>query len=323
MSPTTVRRRLALVLCFALLCPGLVSGQETIHRHGATPLDHFLLCAREVLGRPVAAHPSLYESRWKPPECNRDATALRDSLHRSGVVLFEGTWIYLVLTAALPSVAKGAGRLEVRAQIQNWGEIPGSRQPTAAERALVSDAIFRDARLISYRGVDLGNATMRLEPELTIDIHRLRQSGPESVMAALTRNGAPGRLVYGELQDGKYRLLWDSPFYDVWLGAMSYLDLDADGTQEILLAGRWDRSSKLSVLSLDGRELSRQSPCEFEQLMDGYTADGSLCPLIGDPIDILPATNGLVEIRVGGNRGLGTTTKTYRVVKRQLVAKEN
>ena len=113
--------------------------------------------------------------------------------------------------------------------------------------------------------------------------------------------GGTTRLIYGEMRNGRYVPLWDSPAFYGWFLEMGYRDLDRDGTEEILLSSRVgqlnDYSVMLSALKVTGEEITRQTKCFTDDIW-GFDEHGGLCPIVGKEIQIDGSAPGPDQILV-------------------------
>jgi hypothetical protein len=105
-----------------------------------------------------------------------------------------------------------------------------------------------------------------------------------------------GRLVYGEIQGGQYRILWDSPFIKT-SGHLEFEDVNGDGLPEILVwaerRGANQAYPELTIFDLKGNELTR-GKC-------GPRCDESeTYSILGDDISLSDNPTGPKIIRVSG-----------------------
>jgi hypothetical protein len=98
-----------------------------------------------------------------------------------------------------------------------------------------------------------------------------------------------GRLVYGEMRNGNYQVLWDSPLLNS-RGRLNFLDVNGDGANEIVwrsaLCGAQNcMPEQLVVFDRSGHELTRQKKCP-DTLGSYYYFDESngVCPIEGNEI---------------------------------------
>jgi len=129
-----------------------------------------------------------------------------------------------------------------------------------------------------------------------------------SVIALINQlpvDGERGRFVYGEIRDGRYVMLWDSPLFCA-RGNPDFEDVNGDGQDEILF---WAHTSGnmaypiLVIFDRNGRELTRGKD-------DNACANGSegwACEIEGSDISLENAADGRKEIQVSG----GTDGKNH------------
>lgn len=132
------------------------------------------------------------------------------------------------------------------------------------------------------------NAGEDYEQKLLVAVDRIRlRREAESVVVVL---GFPlrARLLYGELRDGAFVPLWDSPLLFTSGGAglgWSYLDLNDDGRLEIVFRGSAQPYYQtLTIFNIDGEEMTRNKSCP---ILDTALLDTNpTCPLVGEQIEI-------------------------------------
>jgi len=131
---------------------------------------------------------------------------------------------------------------------------------------------------------------------LLVDAHPLADRR-EGVVALWGQNFGDRRLVYGELEEGEYRPLWDSPLFKSLGLRLGYDDVDGDGTTEIVLAGAFARDQVLvAVFDRKGHELTRQADCGIDS--PGYDKDSGVCPVIGASVDFDDGKGGSKDLVV-------------------------
>src|SRR5207249_2605810 len=95
--------------------------------------------------------------------------------------------------------------------------------------------------------------------------------------------------------------------------ALGYKDVDGDGVQEILLwsdhGNARDPTHMLSILTRDGTELTRQDDCRLDTPL--WDKAGSLCPIVGDSMELVRGNGRTTDILVKGLLS-DRTPKTYR-----------
>src|SRR6185503_835063 len=117
----------------------------------------------------------------------------------------------------------------------------GHRELSADELSRVAAAVRRLARppLVADAplGLERGKPRDTIPLQIFVDVFKSTPAAPESVVAMYGQGRGLARLVYGELRDGRYVPLWDSPLFNAALADYSYHDFDNDGVPEIVLRG--------------------------------------------------------------------------------------
>jgi hypothetical protein len=195
--------------------------------------------------------------------------------------------------------------------------INGSRKLTNQERTAVAAVILDQARstpLLPPTKPDPGSETATLHQLLILDAHRLNPT-TESVIAILGQQLGDKRVIYGELRDGKYQILWDSPLLPGGIPGLGYRDVDGDGTEEISLRGSLPGQRSYDTLVIFdklGNELTKQSQdCEFAR---GGDTSGTACPIVAYSWTFEESQNGRFEILARSDDGI----ERYRLVARRF-----
>ena len=145
-----------------------------------------------------------------------------------------------------------------------------------------------------------------------VDARKLKADGPVSVVTVLKSPYTNGyhlastlgraRVVYGEMVDGKYTPLWDSPLFADCELQVRFRDFKGtkQSKQIELVAntcGARRRYPMLAVLDLDGRELTREvRDCD---ILPPLPAEQKLCPIFGTAFSLAETENGSLELSVG------------------------
>ena len=120
---------------------------------------------------------------------------------------------------------------------------------------------------------------------------KLQPKAPDSVVALMEDwpSGSAGRIIYGEMRDGKYQMLWDSPLLNGH-GQLSLADVNVDGWEQLLW--RSDRCGaqncspeELVIFDREGRELTRQPKCDIDPIYPFNETDG-VCAIVGEEITV-------------------------------------
>ena len=167
---------------------------------------------------------------------------------------------------------------------------PGSRKPTEAELHEFAEVILKHSHLAPLTCPFKASEGQigRLAFNIFIEIHKMHPgSDQESVIGLLADSDAEqetvlgaGRLIYGELREGRLRLRWESPLLETAMSKVGFVDLLGDGNLQIMLTSVFGMGNHtaLYVFDLDGREISRQtSTCEAFSDLDTHSAVA--CPI--------------------------------------------
>jgi len=114
-----------------------------------------------------------------------------------------------------------------------------------------------------------------------------------------------GRIVYGELGDGAYKYLWESPVLASSRGSWGYVDLLRNGNLQIEVTSAWESNLQYTVFydfDLDGSEITRQS--DTCMVLDALAIDhnAAVYPMYGDA-DIVDAGKGPKEMVITDEKG--------------------
>lgn len=175
---------------------------------------------------------------------------------------------------------------------------PGSRAPTETELHEVGDAVLRRSHLppLNCPYVASEGEVGRMALSIFVEIHRLHiNSEQESVVARVVasdpepdRPTSEGRIVYGELQGGHFRYLWESPLLGGGNLSPAFRNLLHNGNRQITVTSEigmtkpeYSRVYAFSAFDLDGTEISRQPfPCEFYDYDQLAKHSATACPIV-------------------------------------------
>ena len=151
----------------------------------------------------------------------------------------------------------------------------------------------------------------RITVQLDIQARRLSKEGPESVISFLRVSDCPEghlyasyasdmtRLIYGELKNGEYEMLWDSPLLFAPPNWISYRDLNGDGTAEIVIwpskldydfpeaSAQFGYAVGVVAFDIKGKEITRQTDCKNFY----YLPDDAACPIVAAKTRLVPSKN--------------------------------
>lgn len=138
---------------------------------------------------------------------------------------------------------------------------------------------------------------------------KLQPNAPDSVVVLMEDwpSGEAGRIIYGEMRDGKYQVLWDSPLLNP-RGQLALADVNGDGWDELLwqseTCGAKNCSQEdLVIFDKEGHEITRQEKCSVRPIYPFDQTDG-VCAILGEEINVGDAVllpqgkRGPVEITV-------------------------
>ena len=172
--------------------------------------------------------------------------------------------------------------------------------------------LLKEARLIPLPLSRLPEAGYPNKGEVDVDLNiavwigELGRGNQRSVVACI--NGRPlfstARLVYGELRNDKYVMLWDSPLFNVLHGNIYFLDVNGDNSKEIIVESSTYGNKQYPILVIfdkSGREITRQKQCDTKDSADGnFGADNGVCAIYGTDIAFSDNEENPKDIRVSG-----------------------
>jgi len=242
-----------------------------------------------------------------------------------GIRIFETTqWVYIIPAAnfsAAPHVEMQRWkRIKFEPKIESVDNIS---EPDA--RALLPE-ILKSARTIPLRPSQalspaqltaLGKPQrapgaddeVEVGPYFRFYKAKLQPNAPDSVVVLMEDwpSGEAGRIIYGEMREGKYKVLWDSPLLNGH-GRLDLADVNGDGWDELLwrsdTCGVQNCSpEELVIFDKQGREITRQQKCDVQPIHPFDEIDG-VCAIVGEEITVdeapllLQTKHGSVEIAV-------------------------
>lgn len=172
----------------------------------------------------------------------------------------------------------------------------------------ISQTILRTSRLLEAWAPYTDRPGGPLSLLILVDARKLKPGNAVSVVAVikspytneyhLASTAGHARIVYGELRDGKYISEWDSPVFDDCELQVRYRDFKGDqATKQIELisntCGARLHYPMLTVLDLNGRELTRENRGCASDVLPSFRLDDKLCPIIGTAFEIVDSEHGL------------------------------
>jgi hypothetical protein len=269
------RSRIKIVLVLLLLFIGAVpQACAQVNHIRITDDERFLLCASQVLGKPVLGYSLGHISNVSCPDTPQD---LHKSLQQNGVSIFEQSdFIYLARSAKQQVPIS----LDPR---DDFASKPGCRQLTKDEINEISNLVLAEVRLVDLSIPYAPPGTDKVTANLIVSMGACHlRPGVESIVGQVASAGH--RLFYGEFKDGKAKILWDSPPAVGWIEGLQ--DMDGDGIPEILVSERSGRQNAecFSVYDLNGNDLTEHAD-----------PDGAGC-IIGLETELEKRPDGKVDI---------------------------
>jgi hypothetical protein len=246
----------------------LLQGTVAQVRHTSkAETDRFLLCARSTFQKPVymTVVGPWFDAAIK---CSSDRSEVLHELENRKIAVFENESAILLVPPRIRSDIKWQ-KFDVKLHVMIFDNPipPGSRALSKEEQDQIAKVILEQALVPplvpGFAHIAGDNGEMNVA--LILDAHPLSPK-TESVVAVYGPARGLMRLVYGELAHGVYRMLWDAPLLGGPDLALSYEDVDGDGTPEIVL--RWTEAGgnvlydALTVFNIRGAELTRQQECD-------------------------------------------------------------
>jgi predicted negative regulator of RcsB-dependent stress response len=188
-----------------------------------------------------------------------------------------------------------------------------SRSPSDAELRQITEAILQRSHLtpLTCPFDDNSDGIGELALSIEIDIHKMHIGSPRESVVALVVNTDPqqdrvagtGRIIYGELEDGGFKYLWETPLLYSSFGQWGYDDLLRNGNLQISMTTSWGSSGQYTLFyafDLDGREITRQN--DTCQVMDEFALDhnrnATVCPVYADSVDVVATAKGPKDLRI-------------------------
>jgi len=302
-------------IIFGLLSFG--NAQSPLHRLELTRGDEFRICAAGVLGKPILTDMVLRSTTLL---CPVSKEKMLQGLEQHGIYNFELDDLYYWAPAGKFTPHSRFGpqaQWEYLSVDVRFETVADSRLLSDAERQIIGRAILGVTRLSPVPTPYLpgkDGETAELQYKIFLSGHHLGKKGPESIIAISGLEDGWARIVYGEIEAGKYHPLWESPLFESVRLKIGYSDVDGDGTEEILISSRSGsrlETMLLTVFDKNGHELTRQADdCEMFYLLQ---PDEATCPIGGLGVELIDAGNGRKNILARGSAASGTVDVVYEL----------
>lgn len=280
-------------------------------RHlGSTDRDATMSCIRELFGKPALWDRVGTNLLIQP--CPATRTELTNALGKRGLRLFDAQDFMFVIPEKLFDPSHRQGEIypggPVQAwQTQRWTAITvhlhmqkWRTEALPVHASEIAKQILDQARMIPL-AISQGPAEGTVDADVNIAIWQgnLGPGDQESVIACINGQGrtdfSTARLVYGELRDGQYVMLWDSPLFNILHGNIYFKDVNGDGWKEIVIdsTNYGNQEYPMEVIfDHNGREITRQRKCEMTIAADGnLTAEDGTCPIFGHDVEFSSTVN--------------------------------
>jgi len=290
---------------------------------GLSNADRSASCMDSVLGKRTIVN---VDEHWLMDPCPNSRAGLLEALKRDGLRLFEaGDFAFVIPSKFFPPFPPDASP-SITQQIK-WNQLKILAQVRPAQGMDQKQAddigrqILERARLIplsvSEPSDKDGTLTVQLNIYLYQDVY-LDSGTPTSIVALVNQlpvDGETGRFVYGEVREGKYSMLWDSPLFSA-RGNPDFEDVNGDGLHEILFWAHTSGNMSYPILVIfdkDGRELtgSNEKACY-------RGGEGWACEIGGTEINLEDSADGKKEIQVRG--GTDGKDHVFKLVEGLYVA---
>ena len=287
-----------------------------------TPHEIVQDCLRQLWDRPIFWDQRAIAS-VDPSLCKAKPEEMEQALKAQHFVAFRLT--NAVLLAQENSFDKNNGpfvylwktptsQIRVRARAT-----PGSRPPTEAELQDVADKILKFSHLAPLTCPfkpsegQVGNLVFNI----SVEIHKMHIGSQQESVIALISDGEPdhetvfgaGRFVYGNLEDGHFRLLWETPLFEASMVQSGFVDLLRNGSLQITLTSNFGMGNHTAfyAFDLEGRELTRQ-PSTCEIFSDLTKQSVAACPITTE-------TSVNIDGTAAGPKDLVTTDEAGKKVR--------
>lgn len=285
-------------------------------RLGPAKVDATLDCIRLVYGKPSIWDISV--SFWTEPvlpRCPDSKSALDDALATDGIRVMEAQDFVFIIASKLfqpqdpmdgPHALLKWSTIRIHFNVQALRE--GEEMPENARD--VATELLRRARMIPFNmsmmATDGFPKPGSVDADLSVAVWegKLGPGEAESVVSVI--NGRPhfstARLVYGEMGNGKYVMLWDSPLFNVLHGDIYFQDVNADGNKEIIIESTTYGNHEYPILVIfdkNGREITRQRKCDTSSgTGENFHQEDGTCAIFGEDITFSENEEGPKEIYV-------------------------
>jgi hypothetical protein len=304
-------RTLVLLVCLSSVPPLGLAQERRTPFPPATAHEQIQDCLRALWGEPVFWDNNAV-APVNPSVCNLPADQIDQTLKRQHVIAFRLSNAVLLANAWGFDQQSGALRYQWKTPEINIRVLPrvlpGGRTPTDAELREVADAVLKRSHLtpltcpLKASEKEKG----RLAFNILVWVEKLHVGSDQESAVALLGNSDPdheelmnpGRLVYGDLKDGRFDYQWESPLVNTVLFQFGFANLLRNGNLQILLTSDLGagRHTAFYAFDLDGREIaSDNSTCGAFDNLSVHSAVA--CPIITNTgINVVDTSSGPKEL---------------------------
>ena len=289
------------------------SNSADIKHYGYSSTDKLLECIQRVYGKPVARFPYIRRLPDLPCPATREGIdhLLRDKTlpillnapkgAPSGIRLFEtADWIYLIPSLFMDTKAgepyygfrQDWKSISVKTKVEIGEDVSEAEGKILRDMKSRAPDILRLARIIPLDPMAEPGTDHAVEVDVRLRFYtaKLSPKAPDSVITLIDQwpYVSVGRLAYGEIRDGRYQMLWDSPLLN-GKGELYFEDVNGDGWKEIV----WRSATcgaqncipqQIVVFDKDGTEITRQQDCRTGSI--GFDAIDGVCAIEGESIQV-------------------------------------
>ena len=293
---------------------------STFRNLGMSKLDSTISCIQSVFGKPAIWDSSVrYWMDFTLSPCPDSQSALEQALAEQGVRVFDAQDFAFIADALLwrprdpnadvhPHAVLKWNSIKIHFNLQKLyekDELPEGAPQIASE-------ILKSARMIPFNMSMLNNDGFptpgAVETSLNIAIWEGRLGGEKGEAQSLVAlihaqpHSSTARLVYGEMRERRYVMLWDSPLFNILNGNIHFEDVNGDGQKEIVIDSMTYGNREYPILVVfdrSGKELTRQKMCLTDfGFTGGYGAEDGVCAIYGTDISFSENEEGPKDIYV-------------------------
>ena len=253
MSP--ISRRAAFLACSLVIALVPRPAAAQVKHFGLTATDRFRFCAANVFGKLILTDLERDDLLGSICHDGEAPETLEKNLLSKGISVLEGSqFVYLTFGSGAQAQEFSVSWLPMNGRVQP----PGCRTLTQAALDDVGRVVLHQARMTSFP-LPYTPQKEPIKAKLFLVLNECElKVGVESVVGVLGGT----RLVYGEMRDGRFRFLWDSPEFCAPGEAYQSVDLrdmNASGVRDILIPYRVPGGSVsyggLAIFDIDGNKL--------------------------------------------------------------------